>query len=360
MSKRRRLGTFRLGEEVAHNTPSGFWGFLEEDVNALKGQFDDIRDGEGGTYQACDRLLAQAAVDPTFWGHGGDVPPSGWWQGGPPAKRNEAWRNANAWVGTTANKRCLLYEAAKLNVTNPDLDPSGTNPATGSFRTVISRSLFGLVRARGWYDEMIAAYVDRIRARLTEDNPISRNMRNACAGWYLEDDTFGRAILGPADVPNWRSMLAAAQDAQMARSAINPGATKAINLPFFFNWNIDSPPDTWVRTFASPTSPLPVPRDYYHYAWPGYMLEAMAKLSDSAPSLYNQGAFPDDAIRAFEPYFFPWSSNRWDSKRDDPAWYRWKKTIEAFEDAFPYDRQVAGEYINHDVQIHPIMESGRE
>ena len=68
-----------------------------------------------------------------------------------------------------------------------------------------------------WADEKIAAYIDRIRERLTEDNPISRNMRNASAGWYLEDDTFGRAITGAWRAPAWRSMLKAAQDAQMAR-----------------------------------------------------------------------------------------------------------------------------------------------
>ena len=37
LSPRRRLGTFRLGEDVAHNTPSGFWGFNESNVNAHKG-----------------------------------------------------------------------------------------------------------------------------------------------------------------------------------------------------------------------------------------------------------------------------------------------------------------------------------
>ena len=50
LSPRRRLGTFRLGEEVAHNTPSGFWDSYVSNVSALKAEFDDIRDEEGGTF----------------------------------------------------------------------------------------------------------------------------------------------------------------------------------------------------------------------------------------------------------------------------------------------------------------------
>jgi hypothetical protein len=95
-----------------------------------------------------------------------------------------------------------------------------------------------------------------------------------------------------------------------------------------------------------------VPRDYYHYDWPAYMLEAMAKECDG-------GSFPDDAIRAFEPYWYPWQSNKWAEGHDDPVWYRWKKTIEALDDAFGYDEVVNGEYINRDIQFHPIMESGK-
>jgi hypothetical protein len=251
LSPRRRLGTFRLGEQVAHNTPSGFSGLDEDNVGALKAQFEKIRNGEGGTYQASDRLLAQANPDPGFWGHGSDMPPSSWWSAGAQFKREAVWRNANAWVGTeaiagepsavpvvleqTANPISGLYEAARMNVANVLLDPSGTNAATGSFRIVISRPLYGLIRGRGWDNDMIAAYVDRIRSRLTDDTPLARNMRNACAGWYLEDDTFGAggAIPGPTVPTSWSTMLTAAQDAQMARSDINPDASEAINLPFF-------------------------------------------------------------------------------------------------------------------------------
>ena len=160
LSPRRRLGNFRLGEEVAHNTPSGFWGFKQEEASGLVGQFTNIRDGEGGTYQACDRLLVQSMrpfpngePPQTYWGHDTDtapaIAPGSWWEAGPPdpdPDRADAWRSANGWVGTPSNKVCLLYEVAKMNVTNPDLDPSPSNPATGSFRVVISRALFGLSR----------------------------------------------------------------------------------------------------------------------------------------------------------------------------------------------------------------------
>lgn len=57
VSPRRRLGTFRLGETVAHNIPSGFWSVWQPDISLLPTGFADVWNGEDGTYRACDRIF---------------------------------------------------------------------------------------------------------------------------------------------------------------------------------------------------------------------------------------------------------------------------------------------------------------
>ena len=386
LSPRRRLGTFRLGEEVAHNTPSGFWGFWQPTATLLAGEFDDIRDGEGGTYQACDRLLAQAAPTSGFWGHGTDVAPSTFWPTqSDQDEKNDAWRNANAWVGDAANDDCFLKRVASRNVVDPTKDPGPTNAATGSFRAVISRSLFGLSRGHvdnfdPWSDAKLAAYVDRIRERLTEDTALARNMRNACAGWFLEDDTFGGINGGSiggggapgsgttfnpaADLVKWKDMLKAVQDAQMARSAITRPGSEPINLPFFWNWEVsttwhNAPPDpTWpvVKSGGQPASQPdpPGPPIYRKYDLPWWADKAMAKVSDPAG-----GSFPDDAIRCPQPYRYLWNAGDWNDIGSLPPWYIWRAVIQYLDERFDYDAVVNGEYLNRDLQIHPIMEGGK-
>jgi len=91
------------------------------------------------------------------WGHANDVPPSVWWQEGSTADRLDAWRNANAWIGTEEiqaepsanppvpyqpeNPDCALYRVASMNVQDPALDPGPSNPSTRTMRGDLARAL---------------------------------------------------------------------------------------------------------------------------------------------------------------------------------------------------------------------------
>ena len=59
LSPRRRLGTFRLGETVAHNIPTGllFMGQPGSGTTDFANQLSEIWNGEGGSYKACDRVI---------------------------------------------------------------------------------------------------------------------------------------------------------------------------------------------------------------------------------------------------------------------------------------------------------------
>jgi len=70
LSPRRRLGTFRLGETVAHQVPTGFWYVWQPDIDLLDDEFLQIWNGEGGTFAACDRIyfafMEASGVD-AYW-----------------------------------------------------------------------------------------------------------------------------------------------------------------------------------------------------------------------------------------------------------------------------------------------------
>lgn len=132
LSERRRLGTFRLGEEAAHQIQSGFWNVYEPSVSALQGQFEDIWDGEGGDVAACDRIFFAFTASPNgAWGHQLDEPPdpetSTWWNPtGPDAttRRENAWREANTWVGRATSEpssygpeTCALSKSRRSTLT---------------------------------------------------------------------------------------------------------------------------------------------------------------------------------------------------------------------------------------------------
>jgi hypothetical protein len=269
LSSRRRLGTFRLGETVAHSTPTGFWSVWQPDVSLLLSEFQEIWEGEGGTFRACDRVYF-AYISSDFWGHQGEEAPAWFdWPDATKAERDDAWRNASAWVGNETNPVCALSEVAAFN------QPG--NPRT--IRAVISRFLYGLYKNHGWSLTKLAKYVERICDRLNADP----ELKNACMGWSLMDDTFPKAVASPTDLPAWEQAIDAVHSAQKSRG---------LNLPFFFNFSLDQ---WWVRVWdvtnppqSFETNPYPPPSArYYRWAPPCYVLEAIHRKSSG-------GRFPDD------------------------------------------------------------------
>jgi hypothetical protein len=183
-------------------------------VNLLYSEFQQIWDGEDGIFRACDRIFF-VLVSTNYWGHAEDSAPTWFdWPGATLDDRNDAWRNANAWVGSDDNRDCALSKVADFN--------SPTNPRT--IRAVISRALYGLVKERNWSLTKLGKYVERICERL-KNNP---ELQNACMGWYLMDDTFTK--LTAADLSLWEQVIDTVHQAQK---------TFSLNLPFFFNYIAD-------------------------------------------------------------------------------------------------------------------------
>jgi len=337
-SPRRRLGTFRLGETVAHNIPIGFWSLWQPSVSLLESEFQQIWDGEGGTFRACDRILFAFGTDSNYWGHVGDEPSVSFtWiepDTGLPASdasRQEAWREANEWVGMEAianppqqpNPVCALSKVADFN--------SPTNPRT--IRAVISRALYGLVTVRGWSTTKLGKYVERICERLAA-NP---DLKNACMGWYLMDDTFPNAVSQPADLPLWEQVIDTVHSAQKSRG---------LNLPFFFNYNLDQFQENVKQATGNlyETNPYPPPPiRYWRYNFPRWMKDAINKKSQG-------GRFPDDAIRVLQPYYYPWESNNWNYTTTLP-WWKWNQALKTLDATFPVSS-------NPDLQFQPVLEAG--
>jgi len=203
------------------------------------------------------------------------------------------------------------------------------------------------------------------------DTSLGRNLRNACMGWNLQDDTFGDAIGGGTclgfhpfeDVDKWRTLIKAAQDAQMARNADGtpiPGKTP-INLPFFFNWEIGftwylAPDGAW-SVFSTPQPDPSGPPRYRWYDLPLWMKMAIRRVSHP-----DGGAFPDDAVRVLLPYSYPWNAVTPWNYRTLPPGYSWKEVIRSLDEDFPFvdptDPSNPNK-ANKDLQIQPILECGK-
>lgn len=112
LSPRRRLGTYRLGETVAHNTPVGFWSMAQLELNDLSADLVSMWNGEtsGTSYRAADRVIPFLHAG-TWWGHNRDDPiGSTFWPGHPePTPTNDdwfdAWRNSRL-LGRAVGPRC--------------------------------------------------------------------------------------------------------------------------------------------------------------------------------------------------------------------------------------------------------------
>ncbi|MBT3269226.1 hypothetical protein HN371_18925 [Candidatus Poribacteria bacterium] len=91
LSPRRRLGSFRLGETIAHQIRTGFWNMWQTDITEFPTEFGAIWDGVGGgDFAACDSVYFAfgdtALLVPAYWGHERDGPPSSFtWAGNPSA-----------------------------------------------------------------------------------------------------------------------------------------------------------------------------------------------------------------------------------------------------------------------------------
>jgi len=190
LTPRRRLGTFRLGETVAHQIPTGFWYVWQPDINLLDDEFLQIWNGEGGTYAACDRIYFAYVQPDGAWGQNGS-PPDSFMEDEPNDDiRQNTWREANAWVGRAASEpsgygpiTCALSKVRDMNA-------YPTNPR--AMRAVISRFLFGLRYSRdedtgelveNWSLDRLKAYVGRICNRFQDGTAIGdADLRNACMG----------------------------------------------------------------------------------------------------------------------------------------------------------------------------------
>lgn len=335
LNPRRRLGTFRLGETVAHNIPTGFWHVWQPDVNLLHDEFQQIWDGEGDTFQACDRIFfVSMDTHPnhvsSFWGHRDDpIDPDFWPEVDPDdLDRVDAWRNASAWVGNDGNTVCALSKVADFN--------SPTNPRT--IRVVISRALYGLVKVREWSLTKLEKYVEWICERLSN----LPELKNACMGWYLMDDTFSKWWLTPSDLDLWEQVIDTVHQVQK---------TFSLNLPFFFNYITDGGGNLVLWENVKQTTgnlyednPYPPPPiRYRRYTIPDWMKEAILKKEQG-------GRFPDDAIRVLQPYYYPWESNQW-NYTTMPPWFKWNQVIRTLNDTFPASE-------NPDLQFQPILEAG--
>ena len=348
LSPRRRLGTFRLGEETAHQIQSGFWNIYEPSVGSLQGEFAKIWDGAGGDFAACDRLFfAFTPTSPGAWGHHGvGTPPASpeWWNSADQTRRVNAWREANTWVGRAPDppeptsygpETCALSEVKAINAA---ASPKRT------MRAVISRSLFGLRWGPpNFTQDQLKAYVRRICMRLQAGTAVGDDdLRNACMGWNLMDDTFDNAVSPISGITKWQDVIGAVHTEQKAHG---------LNLPFFFNWNMDQ--DMFWKNLRQTTGQLwktygspPPTKIYYDYIIPDHVRQGIAKESD------GNGAFPDDAKRVLMPYSYPWGSGRWDYTVR-PPWLICKQAIESLSAAF------ADNDLNKDLQIHPTLPSGQ-
>ena len=345
LSKRRRLGTFRLGETVSHNIPTGFWSLRLDDLDdafgdSLADNLDMIWTGAGGSFKAADFALPYAGGD--LWGNVGQGQTS-----------DDVQPNVDAWKG-------LLDHVVAYNAAN------GT-----AMRVVISRELNGMVTGPpAWsVTGQLREYVDKICDVLNADS----ERKNVCMGWYLADDTFGSTIGSynlatpgaydpDGDVETWRDILDEVQARQTA---------KGINLPYFFDYNIhftwprgvvggdwiksggNIVYDTWFPPVAGgyvTNDNAPPPRLYRKCdlnptpAYSGWFLNAIRKQSKG-------GAFPNDAKRVLMPYMFPWGGGTAWGYTVMPPWLYWKELLRALMAEFKDDP---------DVQIQPMLETSQQ
>jgi len=123
----------------------------QPDVSLLESEFQQIWDGEGGTFRVCDRIFfVWDSSNFNYWGHQIDLPPTPtvppappvWWNDEPQPEQVEAWREANEWVGVeaianpsqSANPVCELSKIADFNSpTNPRTIRATTNQVGNSY-----------------------------------------------------------------------------------------------------------------------------------------------------------------------------------------------------------------------------------